>query len=334
MKIIVEANIPYLRGLLEPFGEVRYLSAPEIDAAAVRDAHTLFVRTRTRCDASLLEGSSVRFIATATIGTDHIDLDYCRRRGITVTNAPGCNAPAVAQYVLSTIGHYLNGSQVAGLTLGVVGVGHVGSIVARWGEALGMKVLRCDPPRQRLEGGNFCSLDLIAREAEIITFHTPLTHSGDDATFHLADSEFMRHAEQCRLLINAARGGVVDEQAVVEALQGGTLLAAAIDCWEHEPDINPRLLQYAFVATPHIAGYSAEGKCRAVAMTLDAFERHYGVTVKGKPVVDAPLEGVTPRSIGEVMSSYNPLNDTSLLQADPSQFEALRNGYRLRKEVR
>ena len=144
----------------------------------------------------------------------------------------------------------------------------------------------------------------------------------------------MRHAEQCRLLINAARGGVVDEQAVVEALQGGTLLAAAIDCWEHEPVINPRLLQYAFVATPHIAGYSAEGKCRAVAMTLDAFERHYGVTVKGKPVVDAPLEGVTPRSIGEVMSSYNPLNDTSLLQADPSQFEALRNGYRLRKEVR
>ena len=135
MKIIVEANIPYLRGLLEPFGEVRYLSAPEIDAAAVRDAHTLFVRTRTRCDASLLEGSSVRFIATATIGTDHIDLDYCRRRGITVANAPGCNAPAVAQYVLSTIGHYLNGSQVAGLTLGVVGVGHVGSIVARWGEA-------------------------------------------------------------------------------------------------------------------------------------------------------------------------------------------------------
>ncbi len=334
MKIIVEANIPYIKGLLETFGEVIYLPAKSIDATAVKDADALFVRTRTRCDSTLLAGSRVKFVATATIGTDHIDLDYCRNAGIEVCNAPGCNAPAVAQYVFSVIGHYMNGSPVKGMTLGVVGVGHVGSIIARWGERLGMKVLRCDPPRQRREGGEFASLNDIAAKADFVTFHTPLTTGGENPTFHLADKDFFKAVRSCRLLINSARGGVVDETALKAALDEGSVMAAAIDCWEHEPAIDASLLDRLFAGTPHIAGYSKEGKMRATTMALEGFERHFGVTVAGKPTVEAPLLGADINSIGEAMSSYNPLDDTARLASDLTTFESLRNNYDLRDEVR
>lgn len=334
MKIIVEANIPYIKGLLETFGEVIYLPAKSIDATAVKDADALFVRTRTRCDSTLLAGSRVKFVATATIGTDHIDLDYCRNAGIEVCNAPGCNAPAVAQYVFSVIGHYMNGSPVKGMTLGVVGVGHVGSIIARWGERLGMKVLRCDPPRQRREGGEFASLNDIAAKADFVTFHTPLTTEGENLTFHLADKDFFKAVRSCRLLINSARGGVVDETALKAALDEGSVMAAAIDCWEHEPAIDASLLDRLFAGTPHIAGYSKEGKMRATTMALEGFERHFGVTVAGKPTVEAPLLGADINSIGEAMSSYNPLDDTARLASDLTAFESLRNNYDLRDEVR
>lgn len=333
MKITIEANIPHIRGLLEHFGTVEYLPPEKITASAVLDTDALFVRTRTRCDKSLLEGSRVKFIATATIGTDHIDIPYCTAHGIKAVNAPGCNAPAVAQYVFAVIGMYLNGSPVKGLTLGVVGCGHVGSIVARWGERLGMEVMRCDPPRQRNEGGCFSSLEQIAREAEIITFHTPLTRTGADPTFHLADSSFFGQLQRCRLLLNSARGSIVDEAALAEALALRKLDDAAIDCWEGEPNINTGLIPKLFAATPHIAGYSAEGKARATAMAIAEFERFFGVEVKGKPIVAAPMEGADISSIGEVVSSYNPLDDTARLAASPSSFEALRNGYTLRHEV-
>lgn len=333
MKIIVEANIPYIKGLLEPFGDVLYLPAAEMTADAVRDADALFVRTRTRCDAGLLGGSRVRFIATATIGTDHIDLAWCRQEGIDVANAPGCNAPAVAQYVHSVVGHCFDGN-VRGLTLGVVGVGHVGSIVARWGERLGMRVLRCDPPRQRREGSGFVSLEEIAREADVVTLHTPLTRTDADATWHLAGREFLEEASRCRLLINSARGGIVDEAALLAALDGRRFAAkVAIDCWESEPRVNPQLLGKAFVATPHIAGYSAEGKQRATAMALEAFERHYGVEVGGKPQVEAPLLGADVESVEQIMRTYDPLADTARLKSCPDAFERLRNGYNLRREV-
>lgn len=334
MKIIVEANIPYIKGLLETFGEVIYLPAKAIDATAVKDSDALFVRTRTRCDSTLLAGSRVKFVATATIGTDHIDLDYCRKAGIEVCNAPGCNAPAVAQYVFSVIGHYMNGSPVKGMTLGVVGVGHVGSIIARWGERLGMKVLRCDPPRQQREGGDFASLNDIAAESDFITFHTPLTTEGENPTFHLADKDFFKAVRSCRMLINSARGGVVDETALKAALDEGSVMAAAIDCWEHEPAIDTSLFDRLFAGTPHIAGYSKEGKMRATTMALEGFERHFSVTVAGKPTVEAPLLGADINSIGEAMSSYNPLDDTARLASDLTAFESLRNNYDLRDEVR
>lgn len=350
MKIIIEANIPFIKGLLEPFGAVTYLSAADITAEAVRDADCLFVRTRTRCDARLLEHSRVRFIATATIGTDHIDLPYCREHGIAVYNAPGCNAPAVAQYVYAVIAKWMmeHADADMSLTIGIVGVGHVGSIVARWGERLGFRVLKCDPPRFRREGGDFVALNRIAAEADIITFHTPLTREGDDPTFHLADSRFLASLRRCRLLINSSRGGVVDNAALVDCLSRDSCMDAAIDCWEHEPDIDPRLLKKVFVATPHIAGYSKEGKARATAMALHAFARHFGVDVEGIPEVDAPAKGADVNSLEQIAGTYNPLDDTKALRGEASapawaapfislshakRFEQLRNHYALRSEV-
>lgn len=332
MKIIVEANIPYIKGLLEPFGAVEYLKSGEITADRVADADALFVRTRTRCDATLLSGSKVKFIATATIGTDHIDLPYCAERGISVNNAPGCNAPAVAQYVFATIGRFLEGKPVTGLTLGVVGVGHVGSIVARWGRRLGMNVLECDPPRQRKESGEFATMHDIEREADIITFHTPLNKTGEDCTVHLADSSFFSRLGKCRLLINSSRGAVVDNADLLAAIKA-TGLRAAIDCWENEPDIDRELLEQAFIATPHIAGYSVEGKKRATAMALQAFERFYGVKIDGIPAVSAPYKGSDITDIRQVMQSYNPMPDTDALKRNPERFEDLRNNYDLRHEV-
>ena len=334
MKIIVEANIPYIKGLLEEFGSVEYLPAPAITPVAVKDADALFVRTRTKCGEGLLSGSRVSFIATATIGTDHIDLEYCRRNGITVCNAPGCNAPAVAQYVFSVIGNFFEGESLQGLRLGVVGVGNVGSIVARWGERLGMDVMLCDPPRMRREGGDFVELERIAGEADIITFHTPLIREGIDRTLHLADDRFFDSLGHCRLLVNSSRGAVVDNAALYSALCNGKVGAAAVDCWENEPEIDRRLLDKAFVATPHIAGYSSDGKKRATAMVLEAFARHFGVDVNGIPMTDAPARGAEIADIGQVMASYNPLADTAALKSHPECFESLRNNYQLRQECR
>ncbi len=327
MKIIVENHIPYIQGLLEPVAQVEYLPSDAITPQAVRDAHALLVRTRTRCDAALLAGSSVQFVGTATIGTDHIDLDYCREHGIEVANAPGCNAPAVAQWVFASIGAWLAHRGIAswqGMCLGVVGVGHVGSIVARWARQLGFTVLQCDPPRAQREGaGEFVGLDVIEREAHIVTFHTPL----DSSTRHLCGAQFLSRLQRCRLVMNAARGAIADTQALL-GWQGDV----AIDCWEHEPAISAELLDRALVATPHIAGYSADGKRRGTAMVVEALNRHFGLGVVPVPA-QAPVLGAAQVTMQQIAASYNPLLDTAALRSDPSQFERLRNHYDLRPEV-
>ncbi|MDE5705871.1 4-phosphoerythronate dehydrogenase [Muribaculum sp.] len=348
MKFIIEKNIPFIHGLLEGMADVEYLAPEEITPEKMRDADALITRTRTRCNASLLDGSRCRFIATATIGTDHIDLDYCRDRGITVANAPGCNAPAVAQYVFASILAYRKAfgqvedatgveggvSGLSNVTLAVVGVGNVGSIVARWGEGLGMRVLRVDPLRARDEGPDgFSTLADAAREADIITFHTPLTRSGSYPTYHMADAAFFSSLKRRPLIINSARGPVVDNVALVEAIDNGSVGAAAIDCWEGEPAISSELLDRAFIATPHIAGYSREGKIRATSMALDAISRFFALPpvspseTVGFPIPEHP-------SADEIASSYDPLADTAALRLNPSAFEALRNGYNYRGEVR
>ncbi len=333
IRLIIEKNIPFVKGLLDPYATIRYLAPEEITPKAVRDCDGLMIRTRTRCDRELLERSEVKMIATATIGTDHIDADYCRSRTITVTNAPGCNAPAVAQYVFATLLHTIN-RPLQSYTIGVVGVGHVGEIVVRWADAFGMKVLRCDPPRQRAEGGdNWVGLATVAREADIVTFHTPLTHEGEDATWHLAGEEFFAQCRRAPIFINSARGGIVDTQALIEAKRQGRVGPLIIDCWEGEPDINTELLGLCAIATPHIAGYSIEGKVRASQIALDALTTFF---MMPRVSVEGELPPACARAVSkaEVLESYDPMPESDALKAAPSDFEKIRNAYPLRHEAR
>ncbi len=346
MKIVADSKIPYLKGLLEPVAqEVLYVPGSEINNDILRDAQVLLTRTRTRCDRNLLEGTAVEFIGTATIGTDHIDLDYCRQQGITVENAPGCNAPAVAQWVHASILQWLASQRTPlnhQLTLGIVGVGHVGSIVARWAHQLGYRIILNDPPLEEQIKETTLSplpsplspltsplspLSSLLKHCDIITFHTPLTHEGKYPTWHLCNEQFLNSLQRCKLIINAARGAVCDNEAILR--WHGDL---ALDCWEGEPNINRELLKKAFIATPHIAGYSLQGKQRGTAMIIEALNRRYGWDIK--PVQAAtPLNGaehVTPQSI---LTSYNPLHDTEFLKSAPTTFESLRNNYHLRNEL-
>lgn len=327
-RVLVEANIPYIDPLAQ-VAHIERLAPEEFTSATVRDADAIVVRTRTRCDAALLEGSRVKFVGTATIGTDHIDLDWCRQAGITVANAPGCNARAVAEYVFGCIAHLLP-APLSQYTIAVVGVGHVGRIVERWAKSLGMTVIPVDPPRQRAEGGaHWRTLPEAAAEADIITFHTPLTRTGVDATFHLASEAFFQALQRKPLVINAARGPVADTEAWLCALRSGRCGAAVVDCWEGEPDINRRLLAAAAVATPHIAGYSRLGKMRASQMVVDALTACFAlppVDLFGQPLPDTPTHILE----ADARAAYNPANDTAALRADPTAFESLRNHYHLR----
>lgn len=332
LKIVVERNVPFIAAALRAAGiTVTELAAGEIDRAAMADADALVTRTRTRCDASLLEGSRCTLVASATIGLDHVDVEWCRSAGIEVANAPGCNAPAVAQYVISTLVAAF-GPDLSGRTLGVVGVGHVGSIVSRWARQAGMEVLECDPPRQRAEGGEFTDLATVAARADAITFHVPMTRVGEDATWHLADESFFSLLRKQPLIINTARGPVVDNHALLAALDSSLVGKAAIDCWEGEPEISRELLRKAFVATPHIAGYSRSGKARASQMALDAIWRHFGLkrlTIH-EPVAPYAPDGLTAQ---EIADSYDPVADSEALRREPGDFETLRNTYALRPEA-
>ena len=332
MKIIIEKNIPFIKGMLDNVAEVSYMAPDEINAAAMRDADALVARTRTRCDASLLDGSKCRFIATATIGTDHIDLDYCCSHGITVKNAPGCNAPAVAQYVFAVIAA-LRGLDT-GFTLGVVGAGHVGSIIVNWAKEMGITTLVCDPPRADAEGKEgFTDIEEIARKCDVITFHTPMTRDGKYPTFHLLDRNLVDKMGRKPLIINSARGPVTDTQALLYGLHSGKIGCAAIDCWENEPGISPELLDLAAVATPHIAGYSREGKIRATRMSLDSLTSYFGLP-KVEMAEKVPEGAATGVTLASVASSYNPLDDTEALKSSPESFEKLRNTYNYRDEAR
>ncbi len=335
MKIIVDSHIPHIQGLIEPRAQVLYLEPADITCDVVRDADALIVRTRTHCDAALLDGSCVRFIGSATIGTDHIDLDYCALHGITVRNAPGCNAPAVAQWVFAAIHTWMQAHEITspqGLTLGVVGVGHIGSIVARWGRELGFTILLNDPPREMAEktGGSldevFVPLEELQRRCDIITFHTPLTVDGPWPTWHMCDHAFLEGLARCRLILDAARGPIADNAALM--FWKGDV---GLDCWENEPNISRPLLEKAIVATPHIAGYSAQGKQRGTAMMLEALNEFYGWNIP-IPTIDAPATGAQNVTFAGIAASYDILADTAALKAAPASFESLRNHYHHRNE--
>lgn len=328
LHIIVERNVRFVEGLLEQFGTVKYLAPEEISAERVQKADALFIRTRNRCDAALLDGSQCRFIGTATIGTDHIDLPYCASRGITAVNAPGCNAPAVAQYVMASILAIAN-RPIEQYTISIIGVGHVGSIVERWARRMGMEALVNDPPRQAAEGGdNWSTLDEIAERADIITVHTPL----DATTRHLLDDAYISTFRRSPIVINAARGPIADTDALIRGIDSGKIHHLVIDCWENEPDISRELLRRATIATPHIAGYSLEGKIRAARMVLDEFSRTFSLPHIEMPQ-SAPAGAASKVSPAAIARSYHPEDDTARLKDAPETFETLRNTYALRHEV-
>lgn len=338
MKVIVDDKIPFIREALAGIAdEVVYLPGREFTPEVVKEADALVVRTRTRCDRRLLEGSRVKFIATATIGFDHIDTEYCREAGIAWRNAPGCNSASVEQYVESSLLllEQLRGRQLQGMTLGVVGVGNVGSKVAAMARKLGMKVLLNDLPRQKVEGSDgFSPLAQLAEECDVITFHVPLNRGGRFHTYHLADEAFFGSLKRRPVIINTSRGEVVETESLLKALDKGMVSEAVIDVWEHEPDISLELLDKAFLGTPHIAGYSADGKANATRMALDALCSHFGI--KADYTIEPPAPACTTivaRSYADAcLQMYDPRRDCEALRAHPEKFEYLRGNYPLRRE--
>lgn len=329
MRIVADSAIPFLKGVFEPWAEVVYLPGSAITAADVRNADALVVRTRTRCDEALLAGSRVRIVATATIGFDHIDTPWCAARGIEVATAAGCNARGVLQWVAAALAHLAQrqGWHPGERTLGVVGVGHVGSLVAEYAAAWGFRVLCCDPPREAREHLGFRPLDEVAREADILTFHTPL----DETTRHLADARLLASMRPGAVLLNSSRGEVVDGEALLAS--GRDFL---LDVWEHEPRIDRRLLDRALLATPHIAGYSEQGKANATAMAAAAVGRRLALPLGEWYPTEAARQTPHPiawdelcRTIG---GAFDIAAESRRLKEHPEDFERLRDGYAYRRE--
>lgn len=334
MKFIIDNKIPFIKGRLESFAETIYADPGEIDREMARDADALVVRTRTRCDGPLLAGTGVGMVVTATIGTDHIDLGWCRSNGVEVRNAAGCNAPGVAQYVWASL--LRKGFDPRRATIGVVGLGNVGSIVADWGERLGCRVLACDPPREEagFSDREYLPLETLLREADAVTLHTPLTRSGNHPTFHLIGERELELMKPEAILINSSRGPVADNAAWARRLGKGKG-RAFVDVWEGEPAIHRPLLELAEIATPHIAGYSFEGKQRATRMALEALGSHFGFTpdISGlQGQYESPTRPFSDSDIRLLSDSYDPEADTLALRADPESFETLRSNYNYRKE--
>lgn len=347
MKIVIDDKIPYIRGVFEPVAEVVYLPGSQTTPEVVRDADALVTRTRTLCNEALLAGSAVKFIATATIGFDHIDTAYCHRAGIAWTNAPGCNAGSVEQYIAAALFLWARerNRTLRGTTIGIVGVGNVGKKVERLCRTLGMQVLLNDPPRERTEGpGPFVSLEEICHKADIITFHVPLYSEGQDATWHMVNHHFLKGVNRKPLLINSCRGEVFDTEAVLEAIESNRLSDVIIDCWENEPGISQALMQKSLLATPHIAGYSRDGKANGTMMSVRAISRHFslGLDHWQPGDVEPPLHPIIPLDgtgreqeslLGDaILATYDLRTDDLHLRKNPALFEKLRGDYPVRRE--
>lgn len=341
MKLVADTNIPFLKGVLDSyFDSVVLLPAKEITRDVVRDADALLVRTRTFCNAELLEGSNVKFIGTATIGFDHIDTEYCNSRGVEWVSAPGCNSGAVQQWVAAALIHIskTKGINLEGKVLGVVGVGNVGRKVVDVALALGMKVLCCDPPRKKEEHlSSFVDLKTIAQRSDFITFHVPLTYQGVDATYHLVDDSFISSLKDGVAFINSSRGEVVETQSLINAINNRKFAAAALDVWENEPNISNELLQLVDITTPHIAGYSVEGKVNGTVMVIDALSKFFNLGIHPwEPALNPKNEKKlinNPKSLIDAISqTYDIAKDDSAFRSSVAEFEKYRSDYALRRE--
>lgn len=336
MKIVADPNIPFVREAFGPLGEVALVPGRDMTPAAVVDADALLVRSVTPVNAALLAHSRVRFVATATIGTDHVDEPWLREHGIGFASAAGSNANSVAEYVIAALLELAGDRQqrLRGQTLGVIGVGNVGRKVVRYAEALGMRVLPNDPPRARAEGASeFVDLEELLTASDIVTCHVPLMRSGPDATHHLLGRDRLGSFT----LINTARGAVVDNRALLTTDLPGLVL----DVWEGEPRILPGLIEKTDIATPHIAGYSFDGKVNGTVMIYRALCAHFGVAAAWQPAMPAGQSLTVRVTDGEdeeavlrrvVRQCYAIRQDDAALRADVGQFDQLRARYPMRRE--
>lgn len=341
MKIVADKDIPFLRGVLEPFARVVYLRGDEIGPRDVRDADALLVRTRTRCDAALLGDSRVSFVGSATIGFDHIDTAFCASHGISVATAAGCNKRGVLQWVAAALAHLARscGTIPSETTLGVVGVGNAGSLVAEYARSWGFRVMCSDPPRERAEGlgsaEGFYPLERLAAKCDIVTFHVPLIDSGGDATRHLVGGGFLAAVGPGTVLLNSSRGAVFEPRALREAVTAGRN-GFVIDTWNGEPSVDRVVLEGAILGTPHIAGYSMQGKAAGTAMAVNALARRFGLP----PGDWFPREGKRsePREISwqemcrTMPSHFDIAAESAALKSAPERFEQMRNSYKYREE--
>ncbi len=347
MKIVADDKIPFLAGILEPFAEVIYLPGKQITNEILLDADALLIRTRTKCTETLLKGTKVRFIGTATIGFDHIDAQYCEKKMITWTNAPGCNSSSVGQYITASLLKLERDQryELKGKTIGIVGVGNVGAKVEKIAGSLGMTVLLNDPPRARKEGNkNFVPLGNVLYNSDIITVHVPLNIVGEDKTYHLFNVKSFKKMKKGTWFLNTSRGEVTETAALKRALGAGKLGGAILDVWENEPDIDTELMAKAFISTPHIAGYSTDGKANGTAIVVNALCKFFSLDLKNWYPDNVPLptdpeikidgKGKPTQEIirEAVIRSYNIDKDDTNLRLSPYDFERLRGDYPLRRE--
>lgn len=345
MKIVVDDKIPFIREAISQIStDVIYKPGIAISPDDIHDADALIIRTRTRCDEALLKGSKVSFIATATIGYDHLDIEYLKRTHITWTNCPGCNANSVGQYIHSCLLllEKEKGYDLSKTTVGLVGVGHVGHAVIEAIRPLGVQILLNDPPQKEAlrKAGKphefFLKMEELQEKCDIISFHTPLITKGPYPTFHLANKIFFNALKKQPIIINTSRGAVVDNMDVLQALKDGIIRDAIIDTWENEPNINQELLNLIYIGTPHIAGYSADGKANATRMALTALCNHFHLPVTFQirvpqlPEEELPESNLTETERALVL--YNPHTDSLKLKSHPTMFEELRGNYPLRRE--
>ncbi|HCS09762.1 MULTISPECIES: 4-phosphoerythronate dehydrogenase PdxB [Pseudomonas] len=354
MLIVADENIPLIEEFFASFGEIRRLPGRQITRADVHDADVLLVRSVTRVDRELLEGSAVKFVGTCTIGTDHLALDDFEHAGIQWASAPGCNARGVVDYVLGSLLTLadIEGADLAQRTYGVIGAGEVGGRLVRVLRDLGWKVQVCDPLRQAAEGGDYVSLEQIIEQCDVISLHTPLSKSGDFATWHLLDEARLNRLKPGTWLINASRGPVVDNAALRNVLNAREDLQAVLDVWEGEPQVDVELADLCVLATPHIAGYSLDGKQRGTAQIYQALCAFLGQTpqVQLADLLPAPWLAKVELSANSDQAwalamvcrgVYDPRRDdadfrrtlTGPVDQQKQAFDGLRKHYPVRREI-
>ncbi|QHM94070.1 4-phosphoerythronate dehydrogenase PdxB [Kosakonia sacchari] len=348
MKILVDENMPYARDLFSRLGEVKAVPGRPIPVVELADADALMVRSVTKVNDGLLQGTGIKFVGTATAGTDHVDEAFLQQAGIAFSAAPGCNAIAVVEYVFSSLLMLAerDGFALQDRTVGIVGVGNVGGRLQARLEAFGVRTLLCDPPRaDRGDDGDFRSLDELVRKADVLTFHTPLFKEGLYKTLHLADDALLSRLQPGTILINACRGPVVDNAALLQRLQAGQALSVVLDVWEPEPDLNVDLLNFVDIGTAHIAGYTLEGKARGTTQVFEAFSDFLGKRQQvaldtllpapefGRITLHGPLDQSTLKRLVHLV--YDVRRDDALLRkvaGTPGEFDKLRKNYLERRE--